>query len=126
MDFVRFGLFALRHALVLAAIAGTAWAAGRLACRALRLAPPAGAPPAASWALTTAIGLALLAQAALLLGLVGALRGPIVAAGALGLHIAAAGDWRRAASAMAGAIADAATQELKMVASAIGRLSGSG
>ncbi len=50
------------------------------------------------WPMTVAIGLAILAQASLLLGLMSWLRAPIVAALAIGLNLAAAGAWRRAAA----------------------------
>jgi hypothetical protein len=77
-------LFAIRHALVLGVIAAKAWATGRIGLRALRrdrLAVPQ--------ALTVALGLALLAQGGLLLGLLGWLRFPILVPIVLRLHVAA-------------------------------------
>jgi 4-amino-4-deoxy-L-arabinose transferase-like glycosyltransferase len=83
--------FAIRHVLILVLIAATAWAAGRIGTRALRLGE-SPMPPA----VTVAIGFALLAQAGLLLGLVGWLRTPVLVSITLALHIVAIDDWRAA------------------------------
>jgi Dolichyl-phosphate-mannose-protein mannosyltransferase len=103
-------VFALRHALVLAILAGTAWACGQLALGFKRASPDENAAP---WPFVVALGLAVLAQAALLLGLGGWLRAPVVAALVIGLNVAAAGAWRRALNGGGGTLAaSAATSAL--------------
>jgi len=88
-----FVTFVLRYIFILCAITSTAWAAGWLATLPLRR---ADAPMTLSLSLplTLAIGLACLAQAALLLALVGALRRPIIIAAVFCLHVAAFRGWR--------------------------------
>jgi Dolichyl-phosphate-mannose-protein mannosyltransferase len=106
-------LFAMRHVFVLGVIAATAWAAGRIGIRALRLGASAVPQP-----ITVAIGLALLAQGGLLLGLVGWLRAPVLASIALGLHVAAINDWRHVAAVSAPAPSRNGAQTL-MVGAAV-------
>jgi hypothetical protein len=76
---------AVGHALALAALSATAWAAGRLTLRLLRV----QAVPAS---LTLAAGLMTLAQVSLALGLVGALRVPMLAAFAVAVWALAGWD----------------------------------
>jgi hypothetical protein len=73
---------------VAAVIAATAWAAGSIVSdRLLR----ARSTP---WALTMALGFAVVAQLLLLAGLAGMLRRPVVIAIAIGIHVAAMPAWR--------------------------------
>lgn len=84
-------LFLARHAAITALLAATAWAAGRLVLR--RWAGPAPA------ALAVTVGMAALAQALHLVGLVGWLRmGPMLALAAA-VHLLAIPEWRRVAGA---------------------------
>ena len=93
---MAFAWFALRHALILLAIAATVWAAGRLCIRLLRLG--GHDVPAA---IAFACGFAVCSQVALLLGLGGWLRTPVLAAVNVAVHVAALPDWRRALAALA-------------------------
>jgi 4-amino-4-deoxy-L-arabinose transferase-like glycosyltransferase len=98
---MTFILFALRQALVLGLLACTAWSAGTLATGLLLRGRPQAhlrrREDTAPWPITMAMGLAILAQVALLLGFLGWLRAPIVATMAIGLNVAAAAAWRRTA-----------------------------
>lgn len=85
-----FALLVLRHLAILALLAATAWAAGRLATGPLRR--RARSVPGS---FILAVGLAAVAQASYLLGLAGGLRAPIVAIVCAGLIASAAGEWRR-------------------------------
>jgi hypothetical protein len=87
---VRLAALAAGQGLVLATLSVTAWAAGRGALRAMRLDPDA---VPVSLALTA--GLMVLSQGALLLGLFGLLRAPVIAAGILAGCAAAAWTLRR-------------------------------
>ena len=87
------------QSLALAMLLVSAWAAGRLAVRTLRL--PVDAVPLS---LTFAAGLMVLAQAALLLGLVGALRAPMVVTLAAASWAAAGWDRWRTGSIEAGGL----------------------
>jgi hypothetical protein len=99
-------VFALRHMLVLAVLAGTAWSAGSLVMgpHARRHGDPV------PWPMTIAIGLAILAQALLLLGLLGWLMAPAVAAMAVGINVAALGEWRRLMAVRSRAVAAMRTE----------------
>ena len=76
------------HMIALGGIAYTAWAAGNLASASIRR-DGASVP----WGLTVAIGLALLAQALLLLGVVGWLRAPVIVVLVLAILAAARRRW---------------------------------
>lgn len=92
-------VFALRHVLVLAILAGTAWACGRLAMSVLRRSGygrDERNEDVEPWPITIALGLAILAQAALLLAFAGWFRAHIVAAVAIGINVAAFDPWRQA------------------------------
>jgi hypothetical protein len=81
---------------VLAALAATAWAGGRVVLRLTGVATQADADP--SVALAIAAGLMLIAQAAFALGLAGRLRLPWIAVVAVAIHVAAWRDWRALAT----------------------------
>jgi hypothetical protein len=80
----------LGQAAVAGLIAATAWAAGAIVSASLRR---DGAP--IPWALTTALGFALITQLLLLAGMAGLLRAPVVLAIIIGIHVAAIPAWRR-------------------------------
>jgi hypothetical protein len=85
--------FAVYHAVVLGVLTATAWATGRLGLRVLRL-----GKDVVPQSLAVTIGLALLAQGGLLLGMLGGLRLAVLALAVVGIHIAAIRDWRRVAT----------------------------
>ena len=80
-------MLVIGQAFVAAAIAATAWAAGRVVARGVRQPLP--------WALTMALGLAMAGQLLTLAGLAGVLRKPVVIAIVAGIHAAAIPAWRR-------------------------------
>ncbi len=83
-------LFVAKHLLALLLLAATAWVAGRMALR--RWLDIEGLE---GFAVATALGLGLLAQLALLLGLLGILTlGPLIAAVA-GIHLLGIREWRQ-------------------------------
>jgi hypothetical protein len=98
---------AIGQAIVAAVIAATAWAAGSLVDGALRRirrtrrTRPAGRTVVVSdeapmpWAMTMALGFAVVGQVLTLAGLAGMLRKPVVLAVAIGVHVAAIPAWRR-------------------------------
>jgi hypothetical protein len=88
---VNLARLALAQVLVVTVLAAVAWAAGRGSLLLLRL-PPAAIPAS----LTLTVGMAALAQTALLLGLVGLLKAPLIAALAAVGCTAAAWDLYRA------------------------------
>jgi hypothetical protein len=89
------GLVAV-HLAVLAALAVTAWAGGRLVLRWCGVSADGDA--GAGVALAMAAGCMLIAQAAFALGLAGMLRLPWVVAAGVAVHAAAWRDWRELAS----------------------------
>jgi hypothetical protein len=86
------------QAAVAAAVAATTWAAGAIVTGALRR---DGVP--IPWALTTALGFALVGQLLLLVAMAGLLQRAVVIAVTIGIHILAIPCWRRWCAAARGA-----------------------
>jgi hypothetical protein len=78
------------QAAVAAVVAATTWAAGAIVTGALRR---DGVP--IPWALTTAIGFALVGQLLFLAAMIGMLQRPVVLALTIGIHVAAIPRWRQ-------------------------------
>ena len=91
---VATALFLLLHALAFAALAVTAYVAGAALLLAWRLAPAAAGDGLATAALALPLGFLAVAQAGLLLGLLGWLRPAPVAAALLLVHGLAWRGWR--------------------------------
>jgi hypothetical protein len=102
------------QAAVAAAIAATTWAAGAIVSGALRR-EEAPIP----WALTMALGFALVAQLLLLAAMAGMLQRPVVLALTIGIHLIAIPCWRRMITATMGTAAPAVRGTLVLVISAL-------